>query len=188
MSREPGPPLWLRLLIRLSSRPGSVDFSEDQGGGSSSDVEIVEWGPNAPIRIRIVPDRYHVPYAGTAGDGRRFFLSQELFESDRQFVGVFLWTADGEFDELRVDEVARARNVPPGMAGKSRAKDVVNARLAELEPITRERISVSPFEAHWDGVRFGFVEREVDGTPTVCVEPGDFIAYYSPWDGREYDT
>jgi hypothetical protein len=32
----------------------------------------------APQRFTIVPDNYHVPYAGTA-DGRRFFLSDELF-------------------------------------------------------------------------------------------------------------
>ncbi|MFD7156464.1 hypothetical protein ACFV9C_17825 [Kribbella sp. NPDC059898] len=33
----------------------------------------------APKRFRIVPDDYHVPYAGTAQDGRKFFLSDELF-------------------------------------------------------------------------------------------------------------
>jgi len=37
----------------------------------------------APTRFTIRPDDYHVPYAGTAEDGRRFFLSEELFRRDR---------------------------------------------------------------------------------------------------------
>jgi hypothetical protein len=32
----------------------------------------------APTRFTIVPDDHNVPYAGTAGDGRKFFLSDEL--------------------------------------------------------------------------------------------------------------
>ena len=44
----------------------------------------------APERFAIVPDDYHVPYAGTAEDGRRFFLSDELFSFQGwAYVGLF---------------------------------------------------------------------------------------------------
>ena len=75
----------------------------------------------APTRITIVPDDYHVPYAGTAGDGRRFFLSEELFTSGTQesdgnaYVGLFLWSADGSFDEVKVDAVGRPEGVVPDL-------------------------------------------------------------------------
>jgi hypothetical protein len=66
----------------------------------------------APARFRIVPDDYHVPYAGTAEDGRRFFLSDELFDEASAYVGLFLWKADGTFDEVRVDRVTRPEGLP----------------------------------------------------------------------------
>ena len=66
-----------------------------------------------PERFTIVPDEYHVPYAGTAEDGRKFFLSEELFADD------------------------------------------------------------SAYE---------------DGTYFINITPGDFIAYYAPWDGLGYAT
>jgi hypothetical protein len=41
----------------------------------------------APERFMIVPDDYHVPYAGSAEDGRKFFLIDELFAPDRAMSG-----------------------------------------------------------------------------------------------------
>src|SRR5215469_3904183 len=73
---------------------------------------------DAPTRFTIRPDDYHVPYAGTAGDGRRFFLSEELFvPGGSAYVGLFLWAADGTFDEIEVDEIPRPEGLPLGQAG-----------------------------------------------------------------------
>lgn len=146
-----------------------------------------EAGP--PARITIRPDDYHVPYAGTAEDGRRFFLSDELFDADVSYVGLFLWKADGTFDEVRVDKVGSAGSVPPGQAASVGADDLVAARLAELGDYVLEPIEVAPFTRTVDGVMFGWrVSKYDDGTYNVNIEPGDFIAYYAPWDGLEYDT
>jgi hypothetical protein len=30
--------------------------------------------------------------------------------------------------------------------------------------------------------------RYADGTYFIGIEPGDFICYYTPWDGHDYDT
>ncbi|WP_369370475.1 hypothetical protein AB1046_16995 [Promicromonospora sp. Populi] len=145
----------------------------------------------APERFTIVPDDYHVPYAGTAEDGRKFFLSEELFSLDSGFayVGVFLWNADGTFDEVRVDTVDRSDGLPPGQPGGAGAEDLVAARLAELGDYVLEPIEVEPFTQDVDGVTFGWnVDRYEDGTYYINIEPGDFIAYYEPWDGLGYDT
>ena len=94
-----------------------------------------------PSRFTIVPDDYHVPYAGTAGDGRKFFLSEELFSWDNSgevnertnYVAVFLWTADGEFDEIKVDAYASPYWRSPALATSADDVDgIVQARLAEL--------------------------------------------------------
>ncbi len=142
----------------------------------------------APARFRIVPDDYHVPYAGTAEDGRRFFLSDELFDEASAYVGLFLWKADGAFDEVRVDKVARPEGLPPGGTGPADAEGLVTSRLAELGKYLLEPIEVEPFAEKIDGVTFGWVGQEFDGVYSINIEPGDFIAYYEPWDGLEYDT
>jgi hypothetical protein len=144
-----------------------------------------------PERFTIAPDDYHVPYAGTAEDGRKFFLSQELFSvlDGVGYVGLFLWKPNGTFDELRVDEVDRPDGVPVGQAGPAGADDLVAARLAELGDYVLEPIEVEPFTRTIDGVTFGWkVGRYDDGSYYVNIHPGDFIAYYAPWDGRDYDT
>ena len=144
----------------------------------------------APARFRIVPDDYHVPYAGTAGDGRRFFLSDELFDpaSGAAYVGLFLWNADGTFAEVKVDVAVRAEGVPPGQATSAGADQVVASRLAELGKYVLEPIDVAPFAVEVDGVTFGWVGEDFEGTYSLHIEPGDFIAYYEPWDGLDYDT
>lgn len=145
----------------------------------------------APERFRIVPDDYHVPYAGTAGDGRRFFLSEELFgyTSDAGYVGLFLWNADGTFDEIKVDAVRRPDGVPPGQAVPADSGELVEKRLAELGDYRLEPVDVAPFTTEHDGETFGWqVGQYDDGTYFVNVEPGNFIAYYEPWDGVDYDT
>ena len=143
----------------------------------------------APNRFTIRPDDYHIPYAGTAGDGRKFFLSDELFNGDSSFVGLFLWTADGAFDSVKVDAVGRPADVPPGQAAPGNdSDDLVKARLTQLGQYVLEPIEVAPFLHTVDGVEFGWRFSVFEGTAAINVEPGDFICYYEPWDGYEYDT
>jgi hypothetical protein len=76
-----------------------------------------------------------------------------------------------------------------GTAGAAGADDIVDTRLAELGDYVLEPIEVEPFTREVDGVTFGWhVGRYDDGTCFINIEPGDFIAYYAPWDGLEYDT
>lgn len=143
-----------------------------------------------PDRMRIVPDDFHVPYAGTAEDGRRFFLSEELFDpGGSAYVGLFLWDNDGAFDELRVDEVAAPQGALSDQAARADADRLVEARLAGLGDYVLEPIEVEPFSRDVGGVTFGWVpDRYEDGTVVVTLQPGDAMAYTAPWDGLGYDT
>ena len=176
----------LVVLSRCASPPDGTGAAPEHPQGTHA---APAWDPR-PERFRIVPDDYHVPYAGVAEDGRRFFLSRELFEpGGAAYVGLFLWKADGTFDEVEVDQVARPDGVPPGQAAPAGADDLVAARLAELGDYELRPITVEPFLTKVDGVRFGWhVGRYDDGTYYINIEPGDFIAYYAPWDGYGYDT
>ena len=164
--------------------------SDDAGAAPSKPAKRAHADDPRPERFRIVPDDYHVPYAGTAEDGRKFFLSQELFDlRGAAYVGLFLWRADGTFDRVEVDKVARPTGVPPGQAAPAGADGLVKARLGELGDYQRGPIEVEPFLEKVHGVDFGWhVGRYDDGEWYVNIEPGDFICYYAPWDGIGYDT
>jgi hypothetical protein len=143
----------------------------------------------APSRFTIRPDDYHVPFAGTAQDGRKFFLSEELFTFDgRAWVGLFLWKSDGTFDQVHVSRVGRADGLPPGQAAPGNGDGAVQAQLARLGAYVLEPITIAPFMTTIDGVEFGWKVNHDDGMYTINIEPGDFICYYEPWDGYEYDT
>ena len=200
--------MWIRAALRLPAHSGprraialalvAVLTGCAWPSEKAGEPAVVERAPTpepapepAPERFTIVPDDYHVPYAGTAEDGRRFFLSEELFSPVRgsAYVGLFLWEADGTFDEVRVDRVSRPGGLPPGQAGPAGAADLVDARLAELGDYVLQPIEVEPFLEKVDGVRFGWkVGQYDDGSYYINIEPGDFIAYYAPWDGLGYDT
>jgi len=145
-----------------------------------------------PTRIWIRPDDYHVPLAGTAGDGRRFFLTRELFAVTpgrlRTFVALFLWAADGTFDEIKVEESSPEPGRPPGNSRADDVNGVGEKWLSTLGTLTLEPIEVEPFSFISDGVEFGFIPQEYDDMVSVNLMLGDVIAYYEPWDGFEYDT
>ena len=177
----------LVVLARFGSPPDGTGAADPRQPHHSRAAHASDQRPD---RFRIVPDDYHVPYAGTAEDGRRFFLSDELFEpGGSAYVGLFLWKPDGTFDRVEVDEVARPEGLPPGQAAPAGADDLVQARLRELGDYRRGPIEVQPFHTKVDGVRFGWhVGRYDDGQWYINVMPGDFICYYAPWDGIGYDT
>lgn len=175
-----GLPALLLGACGLGDRGDALDGSEEDDATAAA---------VAPARFTIRPDDYHIPYAGTAADGRRFFLSSELFTMDSGYVGLFRWTADGSFDEVRIDPVGRSADVPPGQAAPGDGADeLVQARLAELAPYVLEPITVAPFLTTIDGVDVGWRFRASDDWASLNIEPGDFICYYEPWDGEEYDT
>lgn len=178
-------------LLLVTALTGCSPADDDRAGTDREPTEAVD-ATKRPNRFTIAPDDYHVPYAGTAEDGRRFFLSDEFVDlaagSDDGFVGLFLWEADGTFAEVRVERVLRADG-PPGQAMGASAEDVVAKRLRELGAYRLEPIRVEPFTTVVDGVTFGWKgDRFPDGEYYLAITPGDFIVYYAPWDGEDYDT
>jgi hypothetical protein len=75
--------MWVSLLgVHYPTDFARRDRSHDHGHGRTN-VRRTDVNGRGATRFTIRPDDYHVPYAGTAEDGRRFFLSEELFRRDR---------------------------------------------------------------------------------------------------------
>ena len=84
--------------------------------------------------------------------------------------------------------MARRAGLPPGQASSAGEDELIQKRLAELGDYKLEPVTVQPFLETIDGVKFGWAVTELEGEHSISIEPGNFIAYYEPWDGLEYDT
>lgn len=155
----------------------------------------------APEKILILHDDYHAKHIGQTSDGRQFFLTSAFEPAmgdglGREFVALFLFDRDGTLIEDRIDELGPRKALgldsrPPGnKASGSAIDEAISRRLGELGDVTFGNIEIRPFGIKRSRTTFGFIamEPEEEGEDW-CVEfhPGNFMAFYPPWDGN-YDT
>ena len=173
-------------VISLSGCTQLGQFVIDSVIGGGYEEEHYEVSPEemvVPDRFTIIPDDYHAEHAGVAEDGRSFFFTP-LFDVDNEFLAIFYWNADGSFDELVAEEFG-----PRDQLDEVAYDAAAERMLASLGATSAVPISVEPFAVEKFGTTFGFVPTTYDGG-LVAVEllPGNFMAYYWPWDGEGYDT
>jgi hypothetical protein len=156
------------------------------GFGIGAPDDTVVWPPEArrvPARIRLVPDDAAIEAVGTAQDGRRFMLAAPSDEHD--YIALFLWTADGEFDRLLVDDLGATGEMSP-----DEELALYERRVTQLGEFTVEAIEVAPFAVEAYGTVFGLVAYEPDedaeGIAWVEYLPGNPIAFCWPWDGTYF--
>lgn len=144
-----------------------------------------------PTLIAIDHDDYHAAYIGRLADGCQFFLTNPFIpaldgDPGREFIAVYLFDQRGRFLEARIDDLGTRAELD-----EERVRSVFAQRLAELGPVEYGRIEVQPFEAHRFGTTFGLVLRPpeaCDAQWCVEVQPGNYMAFFEPWDSGEYDT
>ncbi len=147
----------------------------------------------APDLVAIDRDDYHAKHVGRTEDGRQFFLStpfepaSEVGASDGgEFVALYLFDAAGKLLEARLDEFG-----PRATMNDDERRRVYQQCLQELGDITFERIEVAPFAVERFGTTFGLVPREPeceDDQWSVEAQPGNYMAFFEPWDSGDYDT
>jgi hypothetical protein len=148
---------------------------------------------DVPEKIPICHDDYHAKYVGRTCDGRQFFLTTPFCPGGPDFVALYLFDDDGRLLEARLDEVG-ARN-DASLPGNMKQHDAADRqrlarRLAELGDVSFEDIEVRPFTVKRDSVTFGLVVQapeEEDESWSVIAEPGNYMAFFPPWEG-DYDT
>jgi len=144
-----------------------------------------------PKLIAIEHDDYHASHIGSLPDGRQFFLTTPFVpamggDAGREFVALYLFDKRGRFLEARIDDMG-----PRAALDEQRARSTFEQRLAELGPVEYGRIEVQPFEVERFGTTFGLVPRppeEEDDEWAVEVQPGNYMAFFEPWDSGDYDT
>jgi hypothetical protein len=143
-----------------------------------------------PTLIAINHDEYAARYAGRTADRRQFFLTTPFVPAmgseGEEFVALYLFDAQGGLIEAQIDTFGARSSID--MDARS---TLIDARLASLGDITFDRIAVAPFAVERFGTQFGLIPREPedeDDEWAVEAQPGDYMAFFEPWDSGEYDT
>jgi hypothetical protein len=144
-----------------------------------------------PDRIAIEHDDYHAKHVGWTTDGRQFILTTP-FQPARgnnpggEFVALYVFDTDGKLLEAKIDELG-----PRATMDREKARKLYDQRLKELGEVRFSRIEVAPFMVKRFGTEFGLVVREPEDEEdawAVEMQPGNYMAFFEPWDSGEYDT
>jgi hypothetical protein len=144
-----------------------------------------------PSLIAIDADDYHARHIGHISDGRQFFLTTpfEYAKGNRpgcEYVALYTFDAQGKLIEAQIESFG-PRATAKGEAISAR----YDALLAGLGSVTFDRIEVSPFKIERFGAEFGLIVREPkeeDDVWAVELQPGNYMAFFEPWDSGVYDT
>ena len=146
-----------------------------------------------PEMIAINHDDYHARNVGHLTDGRQFLLTTP-FDSARdghpgsEFIALYLFDATGNFIEAIIDDLG-----PRGTLDEQKARKISKDRLAELGEATFDQIEVKPFCVERFGLSFGLIPRAYEDEDeeyewAVELMPGNYMAFFEPWDSGNYDT
>ena len=143
-----------------------------------------------PELVSINHDDYHAKHVGHTADGRQFFLTEPFIPAvgteGREFLALYLFDPKGGLLEARVDDLGTRDKVDI-----EAARHLQEQRLAELGLLVHGRIVVQPFQVERFGTTFGLVlsePEEEEDVWTVTVEPGNYMAFFEPFDSGDYDT
>jgi hypothetical protein len=145
-----------------------------------------------PELLAIDHDDYHAEHVGHTPDGRQFFLTTPFVPAYRvddpgcEFVTLYLFDRDGRLLDAKVDSLG-----PRATMDDEKRRRIRDQHLADLGTVTFDRIEVRPFSIERFGTQFGLVASEVEDDPgvwTVELLPGNYMAFWEPWDSGVYDT
>ncbi len=144
-----------------------------------------------PSLIAIDHDDHHAEYVGHLRDGRQFFLTApfEPAIAGRQgceYLALFIFDSEGDLLEAQIDSYGPRTSLDHG--ARQRCRD---QRLSSLGDVSYDRIEIKPFAIERFGTVFGLVAREPEGEDdlwAVEMQPGNYMAFFEPWDSGEYDT
>jgi hypothetical protein len=145
----------------------------------------------SPALIAINHDDHQAEHVGHTRDGRQFFLTNPFEPAGRdqagaEYVALFLFDSSGNLLEATIDDFG-----PRATVDYQRRRRIYEQRLAELGEVVFDRIEVKPFAVQRFSRQLGLIPREPgedDDQWAVEMMPGNYMAFFEPWDSGEYDT
>ncbi|RVW09338.1 hypothetical protein EGT67_11090 [Prescottella agglutinans] len=150
----------------------------------------------------IAHDDYHAAYVGTTIDGNQFFVTTPFASASddgpgAEFAARYLFDASGALvNSTTIPLGTRPGDgaLPGNVVHFDEQENAVEHLLSEIQPVSFGDITVAPFSVMAHGHEFGLILHGPDSEDdpewywNVTVEPGDYMAFYAPWDDGEYDT
>ena len=144
-----------------------------------------------PELIAIGHDDYHAEYVGHLSDGRQFFLTAPFEpaiggKQGCEYVALFTFDAEGNLLDAQIDSLGPRESLDHDT--RQRCRD---QRFKSLGDVTFGRIEVRPFAVERFGTIFGLLVREPEDEEDIWaveMQPGNYMAFFEPWDSGEYDT
>ncbi|MCE2593526.1 hypothetical protein K6Y31_01685 [Motilimonas cestriensis] len=144
-----------------------------------------------PQKVAIDHDDYHAEHVGRTKGGRQFFLTTPFEPSSSsskgcEYIALFQFDLDGNLIDSNIESL--------GVRGSYEEDDRKNRYLQCLQSLGEVefgRIEVKPFSISFNETDIGLIVREPEGEDDVwAVEmlPGNYMAFFEPWDSGEYDT
>ncbi len=142
-----------------------------------------------PDKIAINHDDYQAKHVGRTLDGLQFFLTTPFEAANAshkgcEYVALFLFDSEGNLKKYEIDRLGPRESL-------EEKHEIYNSRLAQLGKIHFGRIEIKPFSVRKDGLEFGLILRESEdeqGSFVAEMLPGNYMAFFEPWDSGEYDT
>lgn len=146
---------------------------------------------SAPEYVEIEHDEYSAQYIGQTTDGRQFFFTTPFVPAfggapGREFLALYTFDASGNLLEARIEDLGVRKDL-----AKATWEEKSQKMLTSLGSLKFCRIRVRPFEVQQFGVSFGLIPREPedeDDEWAVEAQPGNYMAFFAPFDSGEYDT
>ena len=144
-----------------------------------------------PEKIAINHDDYHAEHIGRTKTGHQFFLTTPFEPTigsaqGCEYIALFKFDLDGNLVESIIDKIG-----PRGSFDEEERKNKYLSRLRELGEVKFCRIEVKPFSVKKYDVDFGLIACEPedeDDEWVVELHPGNYMAFFTPWDSGVYDT
>jgi hypothetical protein len=144
-----------------------------------------------PTLISIDHDEYHASDLGWTSDGRQFFLTTPFIpksdtEEGCEFAAMYVFDKDGRLIDYKIESFG-----PRATYDRKKRDSRLQEWFTSLGDVSFERIDVIPFSVTYAGVEFGFVIRvpeSDDDVWAVELQPGNYMAFFEPWDSGIYDT
>jgi hypothetical protein len=148
------------------------------------------------LKIRLIPDKYHLRCVGQLEVGAQFWIDVQLKvenSNTRDFVATYVFDTDGVLIWNEIINLG-LRTDTDQLAPSA----VIEEQLVKLGAYKKTDISVYPFSVNAYGSKFGLVVRKPDlvepedqnDDDQVLVDalPGWTLMFYPPWNEGLYDT
>lgn len=154
-------------------------------------AEIDDGDNGWPAVFTIDPDEHHARHVGRMPDGRQFFLTTPFVpatEADPggEYVALYIFDDEGRLADASIESFG-----PRAAIDEPAYKASYQRLLDGLGDVRFERIEIEPFAVAKFDTHFGLIVRPPEDDEDIWaveVQPGNYMAFFEPWDSGDYDT